>query len=246
MTHRVSEATKLRQHRGLGHGAAYIPWIFTSEVPGHKGTHHNPVDWKTGRTVHLLSDGELYLYQMLRWDDNVRDIREQFPVPIEATYEISQKYKGFRHPRDNEGLIHMTVDLLVDYYDGMQRAFSVKVSRSDFEKHPNQIKHEYIMKEYWEGQEKSEFHMVFTNEMNRNYADNIGQVVFYWQPNTVTDKVSLFKFLVAHKQIKIDMESGPVDALDFYNLANQYIPDSDTELLIKKIKDIPKMLPTKN
>ena len=108
------------------------------------------------------------------------------------------------------------------------------------------MKNERVMKEYWNGQNDAGFSMVFTNEMKCHYAENISQVVFHWQPNTVTDKVSLLKFSVAHKQIKIDMESGPIDALDFYNLANQYIPDSDTELLIKKIKDIPKILPTKN
>lgn len=54
---RKSQNGKLKEHRGTGVGADYKPWIQTGEF-GSKGTTSNPIDWKTGRQVQLLSQGE--------------------------------------------------------------------------------------------------------------------------------------------------------------------------------------------
>lgn len=241
MSRRVSEATKIRERRGTGYGAAYRPWIKVSEFPGHLGVHHNPVDWKNGRQMELLSDGELWQYLILRWDDSVVDIREQYPLDLSITEELFKRYKGFKHPRNRDGLVHMTSDLLVDYIDGHQEVYSIKYSRedviSDETEAKNTAKKLWIERMYWEGRDVS-WNLIFTKEINRSLAENIANIVYFWQPNTITDKVSLFKFLLAHKQIEIDIETHPIDALEFSMLARDYISDEQTESLIGYVKNL--------
>lgn len=246
MARRVSEKTKIKQRRGTGHGASYKPWIRVSEIPGHLGVHHNLVDWKHGRQLEFVSDGELFQYLILRWDDNVVDIREQYPLDLNVTTALFEQYANIRHPSDKDGLVHMTSDLLVDYIDGHQEVYSVKNSRKDFKKKDkktdNILKKLWIERKYWIGQ-GVEWTQVYRDEMNRAYADNISAVVYYWQPSTVTDKVSLFKFLVAHKQLEIDMKSHPIDALEFHTLANEYITDEAEPALLSAVRALPEHSP---
>ena len=196
----ISIATKRKRHRGEGHGADYNPWIHTNEVKGHLGTHHNPIDWKTGRTMHFLSDGEYWLYLILRFQDEVIDIREQYPLPVISTAYIAAQ-KGLRHPKGKEGLIPLTTDLLVDYADGHQEAYSVKYSEDDLLEHPKQIENLWIQMAYWKGlSPQVAFNQVFTNiNINRTYAENIARIVQYWHRDTVSDKVSLYMFMLAQQ-----------------------------------------------
>ena len=52
----IKNDTKINEGRGKGSGASYLPWIQTREISS-VGTCSNPKDWKTGRTVELLSQG---------------------------------------------------------------------------------------------------------------------------------------------------------------------------------------------
>ena len=236
MGHKVSERTKMREGRGLGHGSEYKPWIRATEFPGHLGTHHSPIDWHHGRTMHLLSNGEYWMYLMLRWEDNVLDIREQYPLPLEATTEIARVHH-LRHPRVGGEFVHMTSDLLVDYLDGFQAVYSIKPSKADFQKNAAQVKNVWIEREYWQGQ-GVDFRLVYTDEMNVAYAENIGQAVYCWEPKTISDKTGLFKCLVAHKMIEIDLRSNLLDAEDWNRLANKYITDAAYPRLLEKCSSI--------
>lgn len=237
MGHRVSKKTKIQRKRGQGVGRDYRPWIRVSEVPGHLGTHHSPVDWKHGRAMHFLSDGELWQYFILRWRDDVIDVREQFPLPLEATLEIA-KSNGLRHPQDKDGFINLTSDLVADCVDGHTEVYCVKYSREKFEKESNQIKNVWIEKRYWEGQEDVDFRIVFTNEMNRVLADNIARIVYYWDPGTVTDKVSYFIYMLAHKKYEIDLESEPIDDIRFYQFAQECVSDEEYERMIPLLQAV--------
>lgn len=241
MAQKILEKTKLKQKRGSGYGASYKPWINTNEFPGHLGVHHNLVDWKTGRQLQLLSDGELWQYLILRWNDEVTDIREQYPLDTEVTSVLYEDYSKFHHPSDKNGLLHMTSDLLVDYADRHQEVYSVKASRDELlktgKKTENMIIRLTVEKRYWTGRDVK-WHLVFKEDMNRAYAENISSVIYYWKPSEVVDKVSLFKFLVAHKQIVIDMESHAIDALEFFELANDFIKDDDVSVLISSLQTL--------
>jgi hypothetical protein len=76
MSRKISQKTKQLRKMGTGEGASYIPYITTSEFNS-LGTTSVIRDWKTGRGVHCLAQGETLWYYILRWDDNNVDIREQ-------------------------------------------------------------------------------------------------------------------------------------------------------------------------
>lgn len=103
-----------REGRGAGTGKHYKPWLTVSDVPS-LGRVHRVFCPKTGREHHLLSDNEYYAFLLQWWDDNVIDIREQFPlIDRRETLEIAARC-GVRHPVDpaSGALWVITTDLLV-------------------------------------------------------------------------------------------------------------------------------------
>lgn len=92
-----SDETKLKEGRGQGEGKNYTPWLMVHEVPS-KGLSTMILGWKTGRVHHLLSLNERRYFYLAEWEDDVIDIREQFPLlPIEKTLSIAADL-GIDHP----------------------------------------------------------------------------------------------------------------------------------------------------
>lgn len=197
---KVSEQTKLDQHRGEGHGKDYKPWIRVNEFNS-LGTTSNPVDWKNGRTMQLLSQGEMYAYYINRWDESVIDIREQFPLDLEDTLRIADS-EHLKHPKNRES--RMTSDLLLDYADGSQKVLSIKRNRSALDDDRTAVKL-WIEQEYWKGKGVP-FEVLFANEMNLTMVTNIRLVTEFYDLSDVFDSVSYLKYLIAHHQIRQDME----------------------------------------
>ena len=95
---RITTARKLKEGRGTGTGADYKPWIQAREI-GSVGTESVFNDWKHGRPIQCLSQGEMKTYHALRWRDDVLDIREQFPLDLKLTLAIAHRL-GLPHPHD--------------------------------------------------------------------------------------------------------------------------------------------------
>jgi hypothetical protein len=75
--------------RGQGEGAEYKPWLTVFDVPS-LGRVHRVAGLTTGRTHHLLSDGEYRYLLQCDWQPGITDIREQFPMDREVTYRIAR------------------------------------------------------------------------------------------------------------------------------------------------------------
>ncbi len=214
---RITEAGKRREGRGKGHGANYKPWIKIREFNS-AGTTANVVDWKHGRTTQLLSQGEEWYYYVLRWDDNVTDIREQFPLfEPEDTVRIADAF-GFRHPKDRNTT--MTTDMLVDYADGHQEAVSIKDSRKDVDYKLAKTEFEMnramrtaekllIEKKYW-AEKGIIWKLLYKEDLDPQYVNNIRRIVVYYDENKVHDDISRVKHLIATKQITVDLFK-PID-----------------------------------
>ncbi len=218
----ISEEGKRARLRGTGEGATYKPWILTREINSW-GTTANIIDWKHGRSVQLLSAGEEMYYYYLRWDDSVLDIREQFPLDLEATKKIAAQC-GIRHPKGT-----MTTDLLVTYPKGKYVAYSVKASRKDVDYELGKTESEiklairtaeklFIEKYYW-NELGVEWKLVLKEDLNPVYIDNIRRVVVYYDESRVHDDVSRVKHLIATKQIEVDMNKP----LDYQKLISQHL-----------------------
>ncbi len=216
------ERTKEKK-RGRGRYEKYVPWIWASEIPS-QGTTAEIIDWKHGRTIQCLSDGERMLYYILRWNDEVDDINEQYPLPLD-TVGIAEKL-GFRHPRNNK--THMTTDMLVWLKNGERKAYSLKSSWKDVkedlcitEAEKKQVRRTIeklaIEKYYWTNQ-GVEWRLVVKEELDSKYADNIRRCVEYYDKERVHDRISMVKHMIATKQVEADMKGA---ALDYENLTKQ-------------------------
>jgi hypothetical protein len=98
---------------GRGVGASYQPWIEVTSFSS-LGRSRRIFSSKTGRAHHLLSDVEYHVFIGLEWQQNITDIREQFPLDRATTLSVAQKI-GIKHPYYPGTQIAsvMTVDFMV-------------------------------------------------------------------------------------------------------------------------------------
>ena len=198
MSRKIKAETKIARKMGKGEGKDYLPYITTSEFNS-LGTTSVIVDWKTGRGVHCLSQGEANWYYILRWDDENFDIREQFPMSLDKTIQIAKKL-NIRHPG---GLNHvMTIDFLVTRCNGKYQAYSVKPNRESLTKRTLEIL--CIEKLYWES-EGVEYFLLFSEDINKNLVNNIRSIIQYYDEKTVFDDISKIKHNLARKKIVFDL-----------------------------------------
>lgn len=161
---RISDAGKIREKRGTGTGANYKPWIQTGEF-GSLGTTSNPIDWKTGRQVQLLSQAETIAWYLLRWDDDNLDVREQFPLDFEETQALAEQF-SIKHPTDKNGNKKvMTTDFLVTRRD-QEMAIAVKNDSEGLKDNKRVLEKLYIEKMYWKKRNIS-FRIYTKDTMNR-------------------------------------------------------------------------------
>lgn len=210
---RISEKGKIKDGRGKGRGADYKPYIECREFNS-TGTCSMPIDWKTGRTVHLLSQAEKAVWYLLRWDDRVQDILEQYPLELSKTVRLAEEL-GIRHPKDQQ--TRMTTDFLVFWKNGTRTAVCVKASKADLENKRTTEK-VYLEKMYWES-EGVPFSIVVKSEVNVTAANNVRLVTEFYNAEDVFDEISALKHLVARKLITMDLEAGP---LNFGELLNEH------------------------
>ena len=74
---------------GRGHGENYVPYLRVGDF-GSKGRMHRILSLD-GRIRHFFSDLERDFYYMLLWKDNIKEIREQFPLDREITQKIADR-----------------------------------------------------------------------------------------------------------------------------------------------------------
>lgn len=211
---KISGKGKHREGRGTGGCADYKPWIKVREVNS-LGTATSVIDYKTGRNVELLSQGEVYWWYYLRWQDDVEDIQEQFPLDLATTVAIADSL-GYAHPKDNSH--EMTTDLLVTKINGKREAYSVKVNPKALD-NPRTLEKLMIEKMYWESQGVP-FHMAFKNKLNKTLIQNLIDVLECYDPSAVSDPIGAIRYKIAHKEIIVDMESSP---LNYSAILSQYL-----------------------
>lgn len=193
-----SRQTKEKLKMGTGAGAGYKPWIQVGEF-GSSGTAGRVVDWKTGRVVHLMSQAEIYFWYVLRWSDDVLDVREQIPLDLETTERIAEEY-GICHPSKNGETVVMTTDFLVDTNTG-NVAFSIKRTATFSERTLEKL---YLEQQYWKRKDVP-WKLVTVNDFDMLTARNIRDIVAFYNVTDFKDRISFFKFLIARKYIQIDI-----------------------------------------
>lgn len=164
----------LKEGRGQGEGAEYIPWIKVGEFSS-KGRGHRIKDPKTGREHHFFSDLEADFFWYLIWNDKIVDIREQYPLLPVADAEAIAQELGYEYPREpGEDTRHvMTTDFLitVDSQTGTHIAARHVKYEKDLAKSRNIEKFE-IERLFWENR-GIELKAVTERSFDRRVAKNI-------------------------------------------------------------------------
>ena len=142
---------------------------------------------------------------LLRFDDNVQEIYEQYPLDLNITVDLARTY-GIKHPRNNS--TPMTTDFLVERKHDYV-AYSVKNDRSVLD-NPRTIEKLFLEKKYWE-HIGVEFHLVFKEDLNMILINNIMDVVSCYNRNSAFSKFDELRYKVAHKMIEIDLSQEPIN-----------------------------------
>ena len=203
-----SQCTKHKLKMGTGDNAEYKPYIQVGEF-GSLGTAACVIDYKTGRTVHLLSQAEVIAWYLLRWKDNVIDIKEQYPLPLKDTLEIAKEYE-INHPFKNNEPAVLTTDLYINSSTG-NFAISIKANKKEL-KYNNL----FIEKKYWE-KHNVPWKLISKDELNITRYKNIRNVVPYYNLNYFPDEISFIKFLIARKLLIVDMD----EPLNYEEIKNE-------------------------
>lgn len=214
MGKRLSNKEKMKRKMGTGIGKKYKPFITTSEFNS-IGTTAVVKDWKTGRGIHCLSQGEVYWYYILRWDDNNIDIREQFPLKRLETLTIAEKL-GVKHPGNDDYI--MTTDFLVTKSNNKLQAYSIKSSRNSLNDRDLEIL--CIEKMYWE-LKNVKFTILFKEDVNEILVHNIRRIVEFYDKSQVFDNYSLLLHKIAIKQVDCDLNKQILDKESISNLLEE-------------------------
>ena len=199
---KITVKGKLKRGYGNGTGVDYKSWIKDSEFNS-KGTTAVVKDWKTGRTVHLLSQGEVFWYYLLRWNDDNIDIQEQYPLKSELYLEAARKLGLSLNNTSNK--VH-TTDFLVTKIDGRKIAYSVKASRKLSN---STIRSLCIEKAYWM-LHGIDFSVLFKTDVKSFVPNNIRLAVQYYNASAVTDVYTGLLHKIARKEISFDMFSESI------------------------------------
>ncbi len=105
----------IKEGRGSGSHQEYKPWLTVRDVPS-EGRSHRIFSFKSQRIHHLLSDLEAAVFLILDWNQDILDIREQFPLQRETTLEVADRI-GAKHPKEKSLNLYMSSDFLVDTND---------------------------------------------------------------------------------------------------------------------------------
>lgn len=216
-----SDKKKLQEGRCLGDKAQYVGFIKANEAKS-IGTATEIYDPVSERMVDVLSMGEKKFFWILRYQDDVAEIREQMLMNAAVVKKICEEH-GFPVPKRI-----LSTDFFVTYADGSSIAYSIKSDRSVFDKaavenrryrmaYEKLLIRQYIEKEYWK-QHGAAFRIVFGNELNSALARNIEACMAFYDHRYVTDDESLLKYLIAHKEIRIPLDK---EILNFVKLAKE-------------------------
>lgn len=204
-----SDASKYRENRCVEKGKDYKPWIRTNEAKSIATAALIPDP--TGRSVSTLSGGERDFYYIMRYRTDVKEIEEQRALDMGIVEQICRE-NGFRKPS-----LRISTDFLVTFQDGTRTAYSIKESRKifqpdheDYRAHPERyrrlLERQVMEQEYWKRLEVG-FELVFGDELDKAYADNIQTVMRFWRLEDIdiTDTEAVLKYLVAHRLYPLDM-----------------------------------------
>lgn len=161
--------------RGQGEYEDYKPWLTVRDFPSN-GRCSREYGVKVNREYHFLSDLERYFFYITEWDDNVVNIREQYPIIDRSkTIEIAEML-GYTHPKSKKNNVNavMTIDFLITYNNSQGQiktvARSIKPLKELFDKRTLE---KLTIEKYYCESIGLDWAVVTDQEIKRNLAINL-------------------------------------------------------------------------
>ena len=158
---------------GQGVGANYKPWLEVQMLSS-QGVSHRACSLKTGRPHHLLSNVELALFLALDWQQDIVDIREQYPLDRDLTRTVALEL-GIRHPcyPDTHVPTVMTVDFLVTrLIQGQEHLEAFNAKTMTEAENPKSLEKLEIQRAYF-AQLDIPHHLVFDMDIPKQQIENL-------------------------------------------------------------------------
>lgn len=165
---------RLKEGRGIGTGADYIPYLLIHDVPS-IGLASRVWGWKTNRVHHFLSRLELKFFYTLEWQPRVHDIREQFPLNLDETLAIADQL-GVRHPRDpkTKDYVIMTSDFVITVRKGFVDEHHIRAVKYQKDREKTRVKEKLeIERVYWEEIRGLNWGVVTEQDVDATLAANV-------------------------------------------------------------------------
>ncbi|MGL4850231.1 MAG: TnsA endonuclease N-terminal domain-containing protein [Clostridium sp.] len=179
---RKTDKAKRKEKRGTGYFEEYSPWIQVHEF-GSKGRTHRILGWKIRRVYQFMSDLELYYFVLRQWEDEVIDIREQYPLlSIECTKLIAEEFGVTHPPKNSKEKVVMTTDFIITLnQNGKSKNIARAIKSSSDIKSKRTLEKLQIEKEFWE-KRNIEWGIVTEKNMPMTKAKNIYQIYmdYFW------------------------------------------------------------------
>ena len=233
--------------RGFGTGKDYIPFIQVHDFPS-LGTCSRVKSETVGRVHHLFSKNELAFFYILDFDDDVIDIREQFPLldpddphDLCRIVDLAEK-AGIRYPRD----IHsrypyvQTSDFVVTTKTDC-RVYSIKESKEYDKERVRELQE--LERRYWKWRDVP-WSIMTEREINYVLASNIQWIYhardigcFFPDPKICADVMSYEKEL--YEKTTYSISHIARDAESYFHINGGLGLTSFQRLLLEKKLTIP-------
>ncbi len=137
----------IKEGRGAGQNADYKPWLTVRDFPS-KGRVHRVFGHMSQRTHHLFSDLELAVFLLLEWHSEVTQVREQFPLQIDVTRQLSID-AGIKHPNISGNEMYMSTDFLVDSTSKSEPKFALQAKYANTINDSRTVEKLELERQYW-------------------------------------------------------------------------------------------------
>lgn len=217
-------ARYIKAGKGQGELEKYIPWLNVQDFSS-KGNVTRINGWKTKRKHEFFSNLERSYFFLLDWSDNVVDIREQFPMDREKTFNIAEE-KGISHSNDesSDTIIPMTTDFFVTLVKNKSSVYLARTVKPSKElEDPRVIEKFEIEREYWEGK-GIDWGIITEKELPAMLVKNIQWVHKFYFLDSEEDELLALEFL---KVIKASLNSPN---LKIIKVCNKFDDDYNAEV----------------
>ena len=183
----------IKSGRGSGRFEHYTPWLTVRGVKS-CAVKSRLYSLRFNRIFHLFSHGEVLAFYQYDWDDSIIEVREQFPLDPNITYQICKELK-LLHPVFTHGGSVMTTDFVLtrrskEIGEELYSAVQIKHDEDDI-RNPRTYSKLEIEHQYWQ-KKGHPWKICLSKFFNPTFSTNLE---FFYHLRNTPYKISFLKTL---------------------------------------------------